>query len=745
MIESDASLTAQAFPVSADKAPNKTLEVTCPFCKSVGYVSQKAGGMHVKCHNPKCLVPIFKAPEIKKDAPPPPPPTKGKSKLPKIVGAIVLVGAIAGGIWWSMQPPKEVVVDPIALYAPKGSDENDPNRIITDPAERQRIKAEAAKKNAPVALTPEQILTTAAANLIEVAQGTKLNTSKADCRRSASIAFATIGNVKSAQEQLDKAKEIGKNAPEYQIVPLVAIAWHHLSSGNTSECGKTLDSAVGLTEKLPAESRFTAEATAELATAQVAAGRTDAARDLVTKHPFPNSLGQLTAVLHVSRHAKSFNPDATYPGQSLGDWQNPLWVAVTIAATSHGHWDHALKFAKEIKDEEIRTECVAAWAEAFARQALQAKKTDDVAKARDAGSDLLVSGQARVLARVAAVQVAAGSKSDAEATLKLAADKLSGIAVPPSVRLGELKEIRNLKLPDPVPLRLALAAGAEIAAVQDRLGQADAAWKSLQTSLAFARAIAPSPVAADLRVAENDSRSEFVRLELKALLELKAEDDIRREFNRFKRQCIDLQLAAKARFQLQSRLFRAAARWGIRDRLWDEFQILSAKPDVNDQEPYVTTTLPHWLVLQLTQSGKAAVAQEIADRFAQLKVPTDPFLDLERMTSESVAAGDVDGAVTLFNEFRTDRYRGDLWAVRLASRQAQDGHRDVALKLSLNLGTSLFRDDATRCIAALGAVNGHAEALWKFAQERPASSERSALQLGLIEGLSARLRSSSKN
>jgi hypothetical protein len=745
MIESDASLNAQAFPVSVEKAPNKTLEITCPFCKSVGYVSQKAAGMHVKCHNSKCLVPIFKAPEIKKEVAPPPPPPKKKSKLPMIAVAVVLVGAIAGGIWWVMQPPQEVVVNPNSLYVPKGPGEDDPDQIITDPVERQRIKDEAAKKNVVVALTPELILKTAAANLIEVAQATKLNTSKAECRRSASIAFAVLGDAKAARDQLERAKELGKNAPEYQIVPLVAIAWNHLASGNTAECGKSLDAAAALTGKLQAESRFTAEATVELATALVATGREDAARDLVLKHPFPNSLGQLTAVLHVSRHAKSFNPDATYPGQSLGDWQNPLWVAVTIATTSHGHWDQALKFAREIKDEEIRTECVAAWAEVFARQALLAKKVDDVTKARDAGAGLSVAGQARVLARVAAVQAETGAKSDAEATLKLATDKLGGIAVPPAVRLGELKDIRSIKLPEPVPLRLASAAAAEIAAVQDRLGQADAAWKSLQTSLAFARAMAPSPVAADQRVVENDGRAELVRLELKALLELKAEDDIRREFNRFKRQCTDLHQAAQARFQWQVRILRAAARWGIRDRLWDEFQILSAKTDPNDQEPYVTTTLPQWLVFQITQSGKATAAQEIVERFAQLKVPADPFLDMERTTSESMTAGDVEGTVAQLGEFRTDSYRSDLWAVRLASRQVQDGRLDVALRLSMSLGTNLFRDDATRCTAALGAVNGHAETLWKFAQERPASSERSALQLGLIEGLSARLRTSSKN
>lgn len=746
MIESDASLQAQSIPVSPEKSEKKSHEVTCPFCKSVGYIATKHAGMHVKCHNPKCLVPIFAVPAIKKEVAPPPPPPKKKSKLPMIAAGIVLVAATAGGIWWSMQPPAEVVVDPEKLYQPTGSGDDDSQRLVTDAEERKKKKEEEAKKLASSTLAPEELMRSAAGNIIELAQRTSTTNSKQTSRRLAGTALVIAGDVKRAQEQIDwfKSVDAGKKVPEYQITPLVALAWHHLSTGNTTEAGKALDAAAALVGKLPSQSRFTAQAVLELATAQVAAGRAEAARELVSKYPFRNPLGQLSAILHVSRHAASFNADAKYPGQSLGEWQNPSWVAVTLSATLHGRWDQALQFAKDIKDDEIRTECVTVWAEARSREALQTKKPDDIAKAKESGAGLSPAGQARVLARVAAVQIESGAKADGEATLKTAAEKIGGITVPPPVRLGELKDILNLKLPDPVPLRLALVAAAEIAAVQDQLGQSDAAWKSLQTSLAFARAIAPSPAATEERVAENEKRADLVKLELKSVRELKAEDEVRRAFNRFKQQCTELQQAAYGRFLAQVQVLRAATQWSIRDRLWEEFQILTAKQDANDREPYVTTPLPQRLVFQLTLAGKADAAREITDRFAQLKVPADPFLNFEQSTLSLVSAGDVEGAAAQLNSFTGDKYRRNLWAVQLASRQIQDGHLETALKLSLAVADDLFVDDAVRCTAALGAVNGHADALWKFAQDRSPSSERSALQLGLVEGLAARLRTPPK-
>jgi hypothetical protein len=746
LIEPDASLQAQSIPVVPEKSEKKSFEVTCPFCKSVGYVSPRHAGMHVKCHNPKCLVPIFKAPEIKKEEAPAPPPARKKSKLPLIAVGVVLIGAIAGGIWWAMQPPKEVVVEQGQLYKPTGTGDDDAKKLITDAEERKRKKEEDARKASSATLAPDELIRTAAGNIVELAQRTATTNSKQSSRRMAAIALITAGDVKRAQEQIDwfQSVDAGKKVPEYQITPLVALAWHHLASGNAAEAGKALDAAATLVAKLPSQSRFTALAALELATAQVAADRTDAARELVSKFPFRNSLGQLTANLHVGRHAASFNADAKLPGHVVGDWQNPSWVAVTLAATHHGRWSQALKFASEIKDEEIKSECIAVWSEAWASEALRAKKPDDVAKAREAGAGLTPAGQVRVLARVAAVQIDNGDRSGGEASLKLAEEKLNSISVPPPVKLGDLKDILNLNLPDPVPLRLALLAAAETAALQDRLGQPDAAWSSLQKSLAFARAMAPSPVATELRTSENENRVDLVKQELKAVRELRSDDDVRRAFNRFKQQCADLQQAAYGRFVLQVQVLRAATQWGIRDRLWDEFQILTAKQDPNEREPYITTPLPQRLVFQLAQSGKADSAREISDRFSQLKVPTDSYLDLEQTTTTLMASGDVDGAAAMLNNFTGDKHRRDLWAVRLACRQVLDGHVEAALKLSLSISDDLFVDDAVRCTAAFGAVNGHAEALWKFAHERPPSSERSALQLGLVEGLFARLRAKPK-
>ena len=133
-----AKTAVQAMP---GLSKGRSLKVVCPMCETAGYVPPTSAGKEVKCANPKCMVPIFKAPVPVAEAPPPPPPRKSNVMLIGIITTVVMV--VGGGIAYV------VTSQPVAATKIKTQMTDEEKRMLMEDVKSPQVgnPAENEKKN----------------------------------------------------------------------------------------------------------------------------------------------------------------------------------------------------------------------------------------------------------------------------------------------------------------------------------------------------------------------------------------------------------------------------------------------------------------------------------------------------------------------------------------------------------------------------------------------------------------------
>lgn len=729
----DQDAAANAIPVSPKPGGGRTLEVVCPMCETAGYISPKAAGKAIKCHNPQCMVPIFTAPVIEKEeAPPPPPP---KSKMPIYVGGgVAAVALIAGGLWLAPggdPGKKKPGVVPVAPVSP-GLTNTTP-----DPDNPPPDNSSNAKKNSepkvPVAKSRDELIRDALRDLVEAAQTAPTNR-KPFCRRLAGIAYASAGDMKAAEDQVQRT---GAATGHEGLLPLVAIAWKQLTVRQPAEFKKTIAAAQAREKQLPPRGRYAVEAAIALAAALVADGRAADARATLAAHRGGVATETVAAALLIVDADGSFNFDRPLIGRTLGEWQFPLETAVTLILSAHGRWDDAQTWATKAADPALRTECTLVWAEALAMYAAAASLPQELERAIAAGEDLPPVGKARLFARLAAVQFAGGDRGAADGLVSQAQAALAAIKVPPPLKIEGMRQLLELKLPDPVLLRLAALAAGDIALVQLQLGQAEPAWTNLQTGLAFLRGATPSPAYLQKQVKDIDAfGADNIRLRLKESLALTDDDQARRAFTNYKARCGELLAAANDRFRRQFLMLAAATDGGLLDPVWTEIQTLSTRPNLSDQEPFLETTLPGLIAARYEAAGNTDQRNEVRAAVpANVKI-ADPLPLVRDETRRMVDAGEATKAVQQINASAGTSDVLDEWSLRLASRLVAAGKYSEALLFLSGLKDVIVREEGLQLATALAARNGHAEKFRAAAAEKiSAPTEKAAVCAGVVQGL----------
>jgi hypothetical protein len=253
----------------------------------------------------------------------------------------------------------------------------------------------------------------------------------------------------------------------------------------------------------------------------------------------------------------------------------------------------------------------------------------------------------------------------------------------------------------------------------------------------FLRASAPSVavVQQHLNAVENNS-VELTRLELKSALDLGSDDQVRRAFTQYKQRCRQLLEVANRRFQLQIAIYRQAAQWGLLDPLWEELQARNTAADVNNREPFLTTSLPLLVADRYAAAGKAGPASEIRDAVQDL-IPTDPQARTEDETLSLVADGQVAEAVQKLNAGINDQGALQEWTLRLACRMVDQADLQPAVVLLDGLTEVLLKEEGLRLAAALAAARGQASQFRAIARDKTsAPTELISVSTGLMEGLS---------
>ena len=741
----DADLPASKSAIQA--MPNATrqrsLQVVCPMCETAGYVPPTAAGQEVKCANPKCLMPVFKAPATVIEAPPPPP---KKSNLLPIIGVTAAVLVVAGlGMF---------VLPGLLARNPKPSGMSDEAReLMAEMAKGNSGTPKTSTKTTPANTTPSNTATTpdttkngetntspapksAKTAIIEALKqlddacliGDRRQRSKPYCRQLAAEAHALAGEAAAAREHLAQLIVVGKDVPYYRIVPNLELFWSEWSAGDKAAAGKSLDAALADAPKIPKVGRNQLEIAGRLAAALAAGGRIPDALAVLQAHQSAEADGQLAAHLQMAtdgRLARLTNIRAVLP------WSAPQAVAATAVLVVRGQRTAAREWAVAQPSDEAKSECLAIWAEGVARGQAQPGSADSNPEIVAAVQGLAPSLAARVWARAAYGRFAAKDVGGTAATLKLARDLLATVAAPSEPKMPEIKQTMKFTLPAPAPLVQAATAAAEIAFVQslsaDTLKDAEA---SLELALQFARGLAPGLPAVSQRSneAEQLGASGLLGL-LKGELKLKTDDEARLAVGRYRRALIDITDASRQRLELQTRLLSRFADFGLKDKVWIVVSSRSAESDTSLRDDFLATPLVGEL-LEIFHGTETE--QAIQGALSANATPKRPDVAALR---ELLKNGDAQGAAEFVSGLDAKSGRRDELTLTMATWLATSNKLDTALQFIGRLDDIVLREEAYRLTAGLAAQRGHTEALAKQIGLANQATERAALCRGLIGGL----------
>lgn len=728
----DADLPASKAAIQAmpNATKQRSLKVVCPMCETAGYVPPSAAGQEVKCANPKCMVPVFKAPAAVVEAPPPP---KKKSNLPMILGGIVVVAGIAAagifvlpGLLASRPKPTGMSDEDKALMAEMAQGKTTKTDQPVTSAETGNASTKTSEEDKPNAgpKSPDELIAAALKTMKDACLvSDRRQRSKPFCRQMTAEANALAGDVAGAREHLSQLIVVGRDVPYYRITPNLELFWSELAAGDKAAAVKSLDAAVADVSRLPKVGRNQLEIAGRIAAALAAMGRVPEALEILKGHQSETVEGQLAARLQMASDGQLTRLTGV---RTVLPWTAPQAVAATATLVARGQPKAARDWALAQPTEDAKSECLAVWAEGIARLQTKPGSADSNPELVDAVKGLAPQLAARVWARAACGRIAAKDLEGGTATLKIAHDLLATVTVPAEPTMPDIKQTMKFELPAAQPLVQAATAAAEIAFAQTlspstvKDGEA-----SLDQALQFARGIAPGWPAASQRANEAEQMgASGLQAMLKRELSLKTDDDARLAVGRYRRALTDITDASKQRFELQTQLLIRLAKAGLKEKAWLVVSTRTAESDASRRDNFLETRLTAELLeaFQGTETAKA-----IAGALSSEKLPVRPALAQVR---EFLKQGDGQSAAALVNESN-----GDDIALMLTTWLATTDKVGMALQFIGQFDDIVLREEAYRLVAGLAAQRGQAEIIWKQIGIATQATERVALCRGLIGGL----------
>lgn len=732
-----AKTAIQAMP---NASKGRTLQVVCPMCETSGYVPPTAVGKDVKCANPKCMVPVFKAPAPVVEAPPPPPPKK--SNLVMVGGITAVVMVVLGGlaVFLSGQgggtkpiAPGELSEEAKAMMKEMASNSkpapNDSTASVVVPQDNT-LTSEKTSSGDATPKTPDDFIAAALKQLGDSSlTGDRRQRSKAYCRQLAADAFARVGDTKSANEHLTQLVVVGRTVPYYRIEPNLEMFWIAWTAGDKTAAARALDAAVADAPKLQKVGRNHLEVASRLAAALVASGRLKEGLELVKEHQSSDLEGQLAARVqlasdgHVARLTKS---DSVLP------WVHPQAVATTGSLAARGQLAAARTWAETQADDESKAECLALWAERLAREQAKSGPATSNPEIGAAVKGLSPALAARVWARAACGRFAVGDLDGAVATLKVGQDLLSTVAVPSEPEMPNVKTAITFSLPDEAPLVHAATAAAEISFVHtlwpSHLEQAEA---DLDLALSFARGLAPAWSAVSVKVNEaDDAGLAGLRELMKRELGLKSDDVANQNVSKYRKSLTDISKASKRRHELQERIMSRLLQAGLKNKVWSVVSNRSAESNASRRDDFLNSPL----VGELTEAFQGTETEKVIQGALGGTVPPWPDAGIVR---HLLLQPNLPDAAQYVSGLDSNSGRRDDIALLFATYLASTDKAEATLGFISKLDDIVLREEAYRLSAALLAQRGHAAAVWNQVAAVPQATEKASLCRGLVVGLKA--------
>ena len=725
-----------ASTVSPRPGKGRTIEVTCPMCETKGYITEKQAGRDVKCCNPECMVPVFKAPALAK-ADEGPPPEKGMSGTMLTVAAVAVAAVVGGALYvFVLKGPGDKPKDIVAPIAKTQTDEEKKQattQIIPDSTVTR------AEEKPPENLKELEAQSLA---LIVSAAGQRDHTrSQPATRQLAAGALAVRNNGAGAREQI---KSIGSNRGAYEVEPLVQVGWLELKGGKREAAVTAADTALKSAAQLPKVGREAVDAATALAALLVSLERRDEAATLIREIP-SDDRARASAIRMVALDTGTFN--VTQAASMSFLYGNPDVAVVSAAFQSALHSGSApvIPWTQAGWNAAVQDGALAACTAAVSWKEKTNGEAGVPASLEATFKGATPAAQIRMLAAVADVALLRGDQPAALQALAKAEALADAVKPGAPMPLPELKEIYNSEgkpfagLPDPYPaLTTALALG-DVADLQMRTGKVDAGWTTLQKGLDALRSAAPSASAVQGLIDQAEKQQDEMQQRLRSALKLPNDKPkLFLALSRYRKQLEALHGVSERRLDAAASLLDRAAERGALVQVVG-YVVERDKATGNDRESYRKLPIAGRLVFAAGQAGKGDLVTALNEgNDAKIEVPAN--VTGLAQARDAFQAGNPEGAAeslrTVYSNPKLERWMTDIRVLGAVTGKldAQKGF-DFAHRLR----DPLIREDALRLIAARSIQEKTWAGLWKEMNETSSLTytDRAAILLGFLEAIAA--------
>lgn len=741
----DSLAMKNAVPVSPKAAKGRSVEVKCPMCETIGYISPAHGGKDVKCCNPACRLPIFKAPKTQVEVKAEPEKPKGLTTTMLAGIGLGVAGIAAGAIYWFLfrdtKKPDFGPVDPIAV-GPVEPDKPTPVIENTVKTEKEKIvSVEEIQK-----ITLDEIPKITIQNSIR---------SRPLGRQIAAEVMLSTGNLPAARTQLEALQKLGAVSEHYAVEPVAIMLHQMISSGKAAEAEPVLSNTIPIAKTLPEVGRSSFDAAANLAAVMGRLNHNSDAVALLERQSEKDTGGRGNLSLlwssALARGSYHVAQEALLSHLELpGD---PLWVSACLQLCRYEQWDQAIAWAKAAPNAVTQDASLAAWAGMVASRL---KRLPDAALEEKLKSTIDSAGlAAKVRMKVAIAEVhlnaADSSVTPASATeieqLLAAAAIPAAMMPPPVLTIYESKGKLFGGLPDPHPgISLAMAF-ADIAHLKMRLGDSAGGWATQEKAMDLLRSVSPGPAVMQALLAQTKGNTAGIEDQLNSALKLGNNGQkIKTALSNYRLQVEAILKISDERYSIQQTLLRRAARFGLIAEAW-KVVVARSGSEINDREPYMLkTSLPSHLHSRATQAGSKALMDQIVAELPQ--DPEEKKLLIIDPVEKAIVAAETDinkgnapkAATSLKPIYNTapSRYALDRHVLETVSRLADKSIADSYAYIQ-DLTDPTIKEDSHRLLAARAIVIGKAPELWKLIQNDRdiTTTDKATSYLGFLEAIQA--------
>lgn len=613
-------------PLSRKRTPQNPEKIVCPMCDTAGYAPVAASGKDVRCANPKCMVPVFTAPnfagpEREKVVEP----SSTKSTVLLLLGVALLVFGGGFAYWWmNFRVPQQPAAvggpgpGPGPITPPVTPQPEDPEPETPATATTQGPSADELREQA-FSRWPQTLNTVA-------------DLPRRMFRyRLAAESYAIAGNLDKAREHLSVIEEAGDSNRFFQIAPLAQILWAELKQGDATAAAQTFERLAPLRDTIPNNGFDPARNVIFWSAAAAQSGQADAAAQFAMTPRSDVAGERLLANLESAAAFTKFDLHADHPWRPVLSWQFPKLAGTVFHLIRHQQSDAARNFASAISDPTARAEAFSIWAEGITEAGISAHDAIQQAVPADSPPAALF-----VNARAGLRATARGEKELATQLLAKADALAAQLPEASPLDATTAGKLHQIDLQSRATEKLHAAAFAEAAHLAAVLEQPENANRYLWRAVDHIRSSAPPAAQVNARQREFEATGlSGIQQTLSSELGLNGAP-AEEAATEFRRRLPQFRTAANDARDQQGQLLAAGISWGLGDAILAEVQKRdSATPEEKIASGSVGGRL--WAAFTQAQNHPAAQAIQTAGvgprdipRDAGLELAVQPLVDTDK-------------------------------------------------------------------------------------------------------------------